>query len=40
MDRALQCHSELNEESKKQKLELIRQEIIEFTKKFPVPGIN
>ncbi len=39
MDRALQCHSEWNEEYKKQKLESIRQEVIEFSKKFPVPSL-
>ncbi len=39
MDRALQCHSEWNEESKIQKLESIRQEVVEFTKQFPVPSL-
>jgi glycine/serine hydroxymethyltransferase len=37
--RALQCYSEWNEKSKKQKLESIKQEVIEFSKKFPVPSL-
>ena len=40
MDRALKCHSESNEEIKKNKLKNIKQEVIEFTKAFPVPAIN
>jgi len=39
MDRAIQCYSEPVEEYKKEKLESIRQEVIEFTKQFPVPSL-
>lgn len=39
MDRALKCHTEQNEQTKKDKLENIRKEVIEFTKQFPVPSI-
>lgn len=39
MDRAIQCHWETDEEIKKAKLESIRQEVIEFTKQFPVPSL-
>ena len=40
MDRAIKCHSEWNEEIKKNKLENIRQEVVEFTKAFPVPSLD
>lgn len=39
MDRALQCHTE-TEEIKIEKLESIKQEVVEFTKHFPVPSLD
>lgn len=40
IDRALQCYSEWNEESKTQKLAKIKQEVITFCEKYPIPVVD